>query len=51
MSAAIVTKSLPFQLGVSMMSTAFVLPLSLLVVQLFRRTKPFMSPDEEDIDG
>ena len=39
-------------MGVSLMSTLFVLPPAILVVELFRRTKPFMSEQEqEDLDG
>ena len=33
------------------MSTLMVLPPALLVVELFRRTKPFMSEQEEELDG
>ncbi|XP_075248551.1 uncharacterized protein LOC142341475 [Convolutriloba macropyga] len=40
------------ELGVSLMATLFVLPPAILVVELFRRTKPFMSEQEqEDLDG
>ncbi|XP_063710414.1 uncharacterized protein LOC134838971 isoform X2 [Symsagittifera roscoffensis] len=38
------------ELGVSFMSSLMVLPASLLVVQLFRRTKPFTSGNEEELD-
>ncbi|XP_063725907.1 uncharacterized protein LOC134853881 [Symsagittifera roscoffensis] len=38
------------EMGVSLMSTLMVLPPALLVVELFRRTKPFMSEQEEELD-